>query len=52
VITHDLEAAAEAERILVLEEGRIVERVRHSAVATKSRRHRQLDDRKIGQHKS
>jgi ABC-type multidrug transport system fused ATPase/permease subunit len=52
VITHDLEATAEADHILVLEEGRIVERGRHSAVATRSRQHRQLDDRKINQHKT
>jgi ATP-binding cassette, subfamily B, bacterial len=51
LITHDLKAAAEADRILALEEGRIVERGPHSAVATESRRHRRLDDRRIGQRK-
>jgi ATP-binding cassette subfamily B protein len=40
VITHDLEAAAEADHVLVLEGGRIVERGRYRDVAARSRRRR------------
>jgi ATP-binding cassette subfamily B protein len=48
LITHNLEASAAADRILVLEEGRVVERGRQSDLVAGSRRHRQRDDLGIG----
>jgi ATP-binding cassette, subfamily B, bacterial len=48
LISHDLQAAADADRVLVLEEGRIIERGRHWDATARSRRHHQRDDLEIG----
>src|SRR5204863_3718231 len=42
MITHDLQAVADADLVLVLEEGRIVERGRHAELVVNSGRYRQL----------
>src|SRR5207253_3650016 len=52
LITHDLQAVAGADLVLVLQEGRIVERGGHSDVMARSRQYRQLYELKIGQNPS
>jgi len=42
MITHDLQAVADADEVLVLEEGRIIERGKHDDLVANSRRYRQL----------
>jgi ATP-binding cassette subfamily B protein len=42
MITHDLQAVADADEVLVLEEGRIIERGKHDVLVANSRRYRQL----------
>jgi len=49
LITHDLQAVAQADRVLILQEGRIVERGRHSDLLARSQQYRQLYELKIGQ---
>jgi ABC-type multidrug transport system fused ATPase/permease subunit len=49
LITHDLQAMADADYILIMEEGRILERGRHSELLARSRRYRQLHELKFGQ---
>ena len=51
VVTHDLLAVAEADLVLVLEEGRIVDRGRHSDLMVRSRQYRQLYELKVGRDK-
>ncbi|PYN61229.1 MAG: hypothetical protein DMD90_23900 [Candidatus Rokuibacteriota bacterium] len=51
VVTHDLLAVAEADLVLVLEEGRIVDRGRHSDLMARSRQYRQLYELKVGRDK-
>src|SRR3989441_122092 len=48
LITHDLQAVAEADLVLVLQEGRIVERGGHSDLMARSGQYRQLYELKIG----
>jgi ATP-binding cassette, subfamily B, bacterial len=50
VITHDLHAVAEADLILVLEDGRIVEHGSHDNLMAQSRHYRQLQDFKLGRY--
>ncbi len=50
LITHDLQSVADADLVLVLEEGRIVEQGRHRFLLSSSRRYRQLYDMKISRH--
>jgi ABC-type multidrug transport system fused ATPase/permease subunit len=50
VITHDLHAVAEADLILVLEDGRIVEHGSHDNLMAQSRHYRQLHDLKLGRY--
>jgi len=45
-------AVAEADLVLVLEEGRIVEGGRHSDLMVRSRQYRQLYDLKVGRDKA
>ena len=52
LITHDLQAVAGADLVLVLQEGRIVERGGHSDLMARSRQYRQLYELKIGQNPS
>ena len=42
MITHDLQAVADADEVLVLEEGHIIERGKHDDLVANSRRYRQL----------
>ena len=42
VITHDLQSVADADQVLVLEAGRIIDRGTHAELAAKSGRYRQL----------
>ena len=50
LITHDLRAALEADRVLILEEGRIVEQGRPGDLLVTSRRYRDLCELKFGQY--
>jgi ATP-binding cassette subfamily B protein len=50
LITHDLQAVAEADLVLLLDEGRIVECGRHGELMASSRQYRQLHELKTGQH--
>lgn len=52
LITHNLQAVAEADFILVLEDGRIIERGRHSDLMARSRQYRQLYELKSGRHET
>ena len=52
LITHDLQAAAEADLVLVLQEGRIVERGRHAELMERSQQYRQLYEVKMGRDAS
>src|SRR2546427_7861811 len=44
MITHDLPSITDADLVLLLEEGRIIERGTHSALMPRSSRHRRLPD--------
>lgn len=50
LITHDLQAVVDADFILIMEEGRIVERGKHEDLMARSERYRQLHDMKFNQH--
>ena len=50
LITHDLQAVARADLVLLLDEGRIVERGGHSELMASSRQYRQLYELKVGQY--
>src|SRR5256712_9216488 len=50
LITHDLQAVAQADLVLVLDEGRIVERGRDSELMARSGQYRQLYELKDGQY--
>ena len=50
VITHDLQSVANADLVLILEEGRIVEQGKHISLLSNSRRYRQLYDMKMGRN--
>jgi ABC-type multidrug transport system fused ATPase/permease subunit len=50
LITHDLQAVAQADLVLLLDEGRIVERGGHSELLASSRQYRQLYELKVGQY--
>ncbi len=52
LITHALQAAAAADLVLVLEEGRIVECGEHSDLMGSSRQYRQLYNLRIGEHEA
>jgi ATP-binding cassette subfamily B protein len=52
LITHDLHAVTGADLVLVLEDGRIVERGSHRDLMTQSRHYRQLHDLKAGRHET
>jgi len=52
VITHDLQSVTDADLVLVLEEGRIVEQGMHSRLMVQSQRYRQLYDLKLGRYES
>jgi ABC-type multidrug transport system fused ATPase/permease subunit len=47
LITHDLQAVVDADFILILEEGRIVERGKHSELLASSKRYRKLHEMKV-----
>lgn len=49
LITHDLHAVRDADLVLVLEEGRIVEQGSHAQLIANSRQYRRLHDLKAGQ---
>jgi ABC-type multidrug transport system fused ATPase/permease subunit len=50
LITHDLRAVIDADFILIMEEGRIVERGKHADLMARSDRYRQLHELKFNQH--
>jgi ATP-binding cassette, subfamily B, bacterial len=50
LITHDLHAVADADLVLVIEEGRIVERGTHGELRVGSERYHQLHELKVGRH--
>ena len=49
MITHDLHAVADADKVLVLEDGRIVERGTHGELLMRSGRYRELYELDVGQ---
>jgi ABC-type multidrug transport system fused ATPase/permease subunit len=49
LITHDMRAAARADMILMLEDGRIIEQGTHGELLARSRRYRELYELKLGQ---
>ena len=49
LITHDLQAIVDADLILIIEEGRIVEQGTHSELVAKSQRYHQLFELKFGE---
>jgi ATP-binding cassette, subfamily B, bacterial len=50
LITHDLQAAADADLVLLLEEGRVVEQGTHDELVANSRHYRRLLELKVGRH--
>ena len=52
LITHDLQAATDADLVLVLEEGRLVDQGTHGRLMAQSRRYQQLYDVKLGRYES
>jgi ATP-binding cassette subfamily B protein len=50
LITHDLQTAADADLVLLLEEGRVVEQGNHDELVAKSRHYRRLLELKVGRH--
>jgi ATP-binding cassette subfamily B protein len=50
LITHDLQALADSDFVLIMEEGRIVDRGKHSDLLARSRRYRQMFELKFSQH--
>jgi len=48
LITHDLPSASDADAIVILENGRVVERGDHAELMARGRRYRQLYDMKVG----
>ena len=52
LITHDLRAVADADLVLIMEEGRIVEQGRHDDLMARSQHYRQLYELRSGKHES
>jgi len=52
LITHDLRAVTEADLVLIMEEGRIVEQGKHDDLMARSGRYRQLYELRVGRHES